>query len=244
MVRTDNYKLMIAHTAEASNTAIDGFYNLKTDSLEQNNILKFATIPQAEKDNAQALKVLLVKWLKKVNSPYYYSVKARPLGRMNANYSLYQNDIAKIKIPGITNITGLPANVSFKILTNDTIQITTTNTNVGLMGATATISGGSAQLRFEVMPAFEVPTSVPHQYSINENDIVISSNLNELTIKVNNNILNDFEAQIYSTDGKLISHKNSQANVLKFNTSMLLKGYYLVKVIQGQNSYTRKIIIS
>ena len=157
MVRTENHKLMIAHTAEASNSAIDGFYNLKTDSLEQINILKLATIPQTEKDNAQALKVLLVKWLKKVNSPYYYSVKARPLGRMNANYSLYQNDVAKIKIPGITNITGLPAGVSFKILTNDTIQITTTNISVGLIGTTATISGGSSQLRFEVMTAFEIP---------------------------------------------------------------------------------------
>ena len=177
MVRTDNYKLMIAHTAEAKNTAIDGFYNLKTDSLEQINILKLPTIPQTEKNSAQALKVLLIKWLKKVNSPYYYSVKARPIGRLNANYSLYQNDIAKIKIPGITNITGLPAGVSFQILPNDTIQITTANSNIGFISATATISGGSSSIRFEMLPALDVSTAIPQHKSINENDIVISFSL-------------------------------------------------------------------
>jgi hypothetical protein len=244
MVRTENHKLMIAHTAEASNSAIDGFYNLKTDSLEQINILKLTTIPQTEKDNAQALKVLLVKWLKKVNSPYYYSVKARPLGRMNANYSLYQNDVAKIKIPGITNITGLPAGVSFKILTNDTIQITTTNISVGLIGTTATISGGSSQLRFEVMPAFEVPTSIPQQYSINENDIVISSNLNKLTIKVNNNDCKDFNFQLFSADGKLKLQRKFQSNILIINTFDLIKGCYFVKISNNKFVNSRKIIIA
>ena len=70
MVRTDTHKLMIAHTAEARNSAIDGFYNLQTDSLEQINILRLSPIPQQERNKAQELKVLLIKWLKKVNSPY------------------------------------------------------------------------------------------------------------------------------------------------------------------------------
>lgn len=244
MVRTDSHKLMFAHTAEAKNTAIDGFYNLKTDSLEHINILKLSIIPQTEKNKAQELKVLLIKWLKKVNSPYYYSVKSRPIARLNAHYTLYQNDIAKIKIPGITNVTGLPAGTTFKILTNDTIQITTTSTNPGLINTTATISGGSTTVRFEMFPAFEVQTSIPPQRSFNENDIVVSSNSNELTIKVQNNDLKDLKAQILSIDGKLIIQKNFQANTFNFNTSTLVKGCYLINVIQGQKIYSRKIIIN
>jgi hypothetical protein len=244
MVRTATHKLMIAHTAEAKNTAIDGFYNLVTDSLEQNNILKLTTIPQIEKDKAQALKVLLVKWLKKVNSPYYYSVKARPLGRMNANYSLYQNDIAKIKIPGITNITGLHAGVSFKILTNDTIQITTTNNPVGLMGTTATISGGNTQVRFEVMPAIEVSTSNSMHHLFDQKDFVVSSNSNELTINVQNQNLKNLSAQIFTIDGKLILQKTFETYVLKINTSMFQKGNYLVKITNGVLTTTRKLIVT
>jgi len=235
---------MIAHTAEAKNTAIDGFYNLITDSLEQNNILKLPTIPQIEKDKAQALKVLLVKWLKKVNSPYYYSVKARPLGRMNANYSLYQNDIAKIKIPGITNITGLHAGVSFKILTNDTIQITTTNNPVGLMGTTATISGGNTQVRFEVMPTIEVSTSNSMHHLFDQKDFVVSSNSNELTINVQNQNLKNLSAQIFTIDGKLILQKTFETYVLKINTSMFQKGNYLVKITNGVLTTTRKLIVT
>ncbi|MCX6309288.1 MAG: sulfatase-like hydrolase/transferase, partial [Bacteroidia bacterium] len=178
MVRTDQYKLMIARSAEGTNSAIDGFYNLKTDSLEQLNILKLPTVPQTEKDNAQALKVLLIKWLKKVNSPYYYSVKARPLGKLNAHYTLYQNDVSKIKIPGITNITGLPSGSSFQILTNDTIQITTSTISAVLISTTATISGGSSSIRFEVMPAFETQTALPDYKLFNEKEIAVSSNLN------------------------------------------------------------------
>jgi hypothetical protein len=96
----------------------------------------------------QELKVLLIKWLKKVNSPYYYSVKARPIGRLNAHYTLFQSDIAKIRIPGISHLTGLPAGITFKILTNDTIQITSSNNNPGLINTTATISGGNSSVRF------------------------------------------------------------------------------------------------
>ncbi len=244
MVRTATHKLMIAHTAEAKNTAIDGFYNLVTDSLEQINILKLPTIPQIEKDKAQALKVLLVQWLKKVNSPYYYSVKARPLGRMNANYSLYQHDVAKIKIPGITNITGLHAGVSFKILTNDTIQITTTNNPVGLMGTTATISGGNTQVRFEVMPALEVSTSNSIHQLFDQKDFVVSSNSNELTINVQNQNLKNLSAQFFTIDGKLILQKNFETYVLKINTSMFQKGNYLVKITNGVFATTRKLIVT
>lgn len=243
MVRTDSHKLMIAHTAEAKNTAIDGFYNLKTDSLEHINILKLSVIPQTEKNKAQELKVLLVKWLKKVNSPYYYSVKARPIGRLNAHYTLYQNDVAKIKIPGITNITGLPAGTSFKILTNDTIEITTTDTNPGLINTTATISGGSTSIRFEMFPAFEVQTSIPQQKLFNENDFVVSSNPNELIIKVQNINFKNFEAQILSTDGKLLIQRKFEVNELKINTSGLVKGCYLVKITNNASAHTIKIII-
>lgn len=244
MVRTDNYKLMIAHTAEASNTAIDGFYNLKTDSLEQINILKLSSIPQTEKDKAQELKVLLVKWLKKVNSPYYYSVKSRSIGKLNATYSLYQNDIARIKIPGITSITGLPAGSTFKILTNDTIQITTTNATPGLINATATISGSNFSTRFEMLPAFEMLTATPQCNTFNEDDIVMSSDLNQLTIKFRNADYKNLKARLYGIDGKMILEKEFQSNVLNMNVSSLLKGVYLVSLSQGQKICNRKLLLN
>ena len=244
MVRTASHKLMIAHTAEAKNSAIDGFYNLITDSLEQVNILKSSPVSSTEMAKAQALKVLLIKWLKKVNSPYYYSVKARPIGRLNSNYTLYQNDIAKIKIPGISNITGLPAGTSFKILTNDTIQITTSEINPGLISATAIISGGTNTLRFEILPAYEMQTSIPQYKLFDENNIIISSNMNELTIKIQINNYKDVKAQIFSVDGKLIMQENIDSNVLKINTSMLQKGCYLVKISNKLFANSRKIVIS
>lgn len=244
MVRTDNYKLMIAHTAEASNTAIDGFYNLKTDSLEQINVLKLSSIPQTEKDKAQELKVLLVKWLKKVNSPYYYSVKARPLGRLNANYTLYQNDIAKIKIPGITNITGLPAGTTFKILTNDTIQIITANTAPGLISTSATISGGSSSIRFEMLPAFEIQTTLHETKFLNEINFSMSSIKNELIINVQTEDFKDLKVQIFNLDGKFLIEKKFQTGKLTIDTSMLMNGCYLVKIVQGQKTSTSKIIIN
>jgi hypothetical protein len=243
MVRTATHKLMIAHTAEAKNTAIDGFYNLNTDSLEQSNILKLTTIPQTEKDKAQELKVLLVKWLKKVNSPYYHSVKSRPLGRMNANYTLYQNDIAKIKIPGITNLTGLPANASFKILTNDTIQITTTNNSVGLMGTTATISGGSTQVRFEVMPAIDFSTAIPQVTNSKNDNFNVSVDSNKLTVKITSDTFKNAKAQIYTLDGKLIAEKSFQSNSLYFNSSNITQGYYLIRINQLKKSFSQKVFI-
>jgi hypothetical protein len=164
MVRTNTHKLMIASTAEAKNTAIDGLYNLKTDSLEQVNILKLSPVPSAEMAKAQELKVLLIKWLKKVNSPYYYSVKARPIGKLNATTLCTKTMWLRLKF----------LNYKYHRLTcrcnvynshNDTIQITTSNNNPGLISSTVFISGGSTSARFEMMPAFEVQTSIPQQTS-------------------------------------------------------------------------------
>lgn len=243
MVRTATHKLMIAHTAEAKNTAIDGFYNLKTDSLEQVNILKLAPVPTTEMAKAQELKVLLVKWLKNVNSPYYYSVKARPVGRLNAHYSLYQNDIAKIKIPGITNISGLPVGASFKILTNDTIQITTTNNSVGLVNTTATISGGSSSIRFEMFPAIDFSTSIPQSKAIRKDNFVVNVDVDKITVKIFGAISKNDKAQVYSINGSLMAEKLFQSNLLSFDCSKLTKGNYLIRVFQGQNSFAQKVII-
>jgi arylsulfatase A-like enzyme len=244
VVRTDSHKLMIGHSAEGKNSAIDGFYNLLTDSMEQVNILKLSTIPLSERNKAQELKVLLIKWLKKVNSPYYYSVKSRPIGRLNAHYNLYQNDIAKIKIPGITHISGLPTGSSFQILTNDTIQITTTDAYTGVVFTTATISGGSSSIRFEVLPAFEIQTATPQVKSLNENDVVVWSNANDLTIRVQNMDLVDLEAQILCADGKQIFQKRFESNELKINTSTWMKGLYLIKITNKTTVNTRKIVVS
>jgi len=243
MVRTDNHKLMIAHTAEAKNTAIDGFYNLKTDSLERINILKTSPVPSSEMAKAQELKVLLVKWLKKVNSPYYFSVKARPLGRLNANYTLYQNDIAKIKIPGITNLTGLPAGMTFKILTNDTIQITTSSSTLGLIGTTATISGGSTQVRFEVLAAIDYTTAIPVQKTILPNDFSVSATTKQLVVTINHKFTENINVRILNVDGKVLINKSLNSKILKFDTSNLSTGCYFVQLIQGNYKTAKKFII-
>ena len=243
MVRTATHKLMIAHTAEAKNTAIDGFYNLKTDSLERINILKLSTIPQVEKEKAQELKVLLVKWLKKVNSPYYYSVKARPLGRINANYTLYQNDIAKIKIPGITNITGLPSGSFFRILTNDTIEITTSSISSTLIGTTATISGGNTQIRFEIMPAIDYTTAILPIKAIPANEIAISLTSKSLEIKINRQDSKNRIARIFNVDGKLLIQNSFQSSFIKLDTSILSKGNYIIQISEGAFQKTMKFYI-
>ena len=167
-----------------------------------------------------------------------------PLGRLNAHYTLYQNDTAKIKIPGITNITGLPAGSSFQILPNDTIQITTTDSYLGVVFTTATISGGSSSIRFEVFPAFETQTAAPQYKSFNENDMLVWSNANELTIKVQNNDLKDLELQVLCADGKLMFQKRFESNELKINTSTWMKGLYLIKITNKTTVNTRKIVVS
>jgi arylsulfatase A-like enzyme len=243
MVRTDNHKLMIAHSAETKNSAIDGFYNLKTDSLEQINILKLSPIPQAEMEKARELKLLLLQWLKKVNSPYYYSVKARPLGRLNANYSLYRNDIAKIRIPGITNITGLPADVSFKVLSNDTLQLTTTAATVSMFSVNATVNGGITLIRFEVLPAFELPSSVKAVATPYEKDIRISINAEQLKIKLMNEEFVHAHAQLYCLNGTLLAEKAFHSQSLSFNISQFSKGYHLIRVYLNQEDITFKVLI-
>jgi len=243
MVRTETHKLMIAHSAEAKNSAIDGFYNLVTDSLEQINLLKINPIPTIERAKAQELKVLLIKWLKKVNSPYFHSVKSRPIGRLNAHYTLYQNDVAKIKIPGITNLTGLPAGFSFQLLTNDTLQITSSSISSEFITTTASISGGSSSIRFEIRPAFETPTAIPAILKFNENDIVVETDENKITIRVENTALHNLQAHLYCTLGKLIVQKNIQNKELIINTSTLKKGCYILKITNNTAISTRKISI-
>jgi len=243
MVRTETHKLMIAHTAEATNTAIDGFYNLKTDSLEQINILKLSSIPQTEKVNMQELKVLLIKWLRKVNSPYYYSVKARPVGRLNANYSLYQNDVAKIKIPGVTTFTGLPAGMTCKLLTNDTIQINSQNNNIGLFSATLVTKTGNSTVRFEMLPSFETTTSVQSMPATENVSFEISKGNDGFTIKLTDGNLNDAGVQIFGMSGILITAKSFSSDRLNFSYTVFKKGSYLVRVNRAGNFSTKKIII-
>lgn len=240
MVRTNTHKLMIAHTAEAKNTAIDGLYNLKTDSLEQVNILKLSPVPSAEMAKAQELKVLLIKWLKKVNSPYYYSVKARPIGKLNAHYTLYQNDVAKIKIPGITNITGLPAGVTFTILTNDTIQITTSNNNPGLISTTATISGGSNAIRFEMQPAFEMSTNLESNKRSQPTFEFIKQNDNQYLLRLNEITANSSYFQLINISGQVVRAQKISGRDVVINTNDISKGVYFVVL---NNTPAQSVII-
>ena len=116
----------------------------------------------------------------------------------------------------------------------------TSNTNPGLINTNVTISGGNSSVRFEMLPAFEVQTALPQQKLFNENDIVVSSNPGELTIKVQNNCFDDLKLHISGVDGRLIVQKDLNQNTFTFNTSILPKGYYFVSILQGQMIYKKK----
>ncbi len=153
MVRNERYKLMMGQTSEV--TSIDGFFDMKTDSLEQNNLLLSSIFTQTDRANAENAKLMLVKWLKKVNSPYYYSVKARAIGKKFSTYALYKNDVAKINGAKITALSNLPSGVTYRILQNDTLEITVSNNaNAGVYNLNATVSGTNKSISFEILPEF------------------------------------------------------------------------------------------
>ncbi len=153
MVRTGQYKLMFGQTTAA--TSLDGLYDLKTDSLEQINILKKTSVSETEKETAESLKIMLLQWLKKVNSPYYYSVKARPVAKLNAAYVAYRNDVAKINIAGITAVNNLPPGISYRVLPDYILELTVTNAATpGIVTLKSTVSGVAKDLLFEIKPEF------------------------------------------------------------------------------------------
>ncbi len=159
MVRDKRYKLMFGQTHAAN--SVDGFFDLQTDSLEQNNLLKSASFSQTDRANAENSKLQLLKWLKKVNSPYFYSVKARAIGKKFSTYALYKNDIAKINGAAITALSGLPTGVSYRILPNDTLEISVTNAaNVGVYNFNATVNGTAKTLSFEILSEFQLVVPV------------------------------------------------------------------------------------
>lgn len=158
MVRNERYKLMMGQTSEV--TSIDGFFDLKIDSLEQNNLLLSPSFSQFDRANAENAKLQLIKWLKMVHSPYYYSVKARAIGRKYSTYALYKNDIAKINGAKITALSALPAGVSYRVLPNDTIEITvSTAASLGVYNLNATVAGAGKTLSFEILPESQINVS-------------------------------------------------------------------------------------
>ncbi len=160
MIRTEQYKLMFGQTTAA--TSVDALYDMKTDSLEQINILEKNTVSTTEKNTAESMKILLLQWLKKVNSPYYDEVKARPVSKLNSTYVAYRNDAAKIKIAGITAMNNLPAGISYRVLSGSILELTvSSNATLGVVTLKSTVSGVAKDLLFEIKPEFEsiVPAS-------------------------------------------------------------------------------------
>jgi hypothetical protein len=179
-----------------------------------------------------------------VKSPYYYSVKARPIGRLNSNYSLYQNDVAKIKIPGITNLTGLPTGVSFRVLTNDTIQITTTNTTLGLINTVATVNGASSQLRFEILPAFSSPTALDLVSADKLEGVSVTVLAHEVLVSLNSTYIGKLTGQIFNSNGQCINEIKFESTSTHLNKKWFQKGNYIMKLSQGAKCYVAKFTVT
>ncbi len=241
MVRNDRYKLMIGQTTAA--TSVDGFYDLKTDSLEQNNILKSASFSQVDRDNSESAKVLLVKWLKKVRSPYYFPVKARAIGKKFSTYSLYKNDVAKINGATITSMSGLPTGVSYRVLANDTLEITvTTAASTGVVNINATVGGVAKTLSFEILPAIDFSTSI-NTVPVIEHSFLICQNGKNISVSLFSNESTNSTLQLYTTQGILTKEIQMQNNQATFSTENLAKGVYIIRSNNNTNVHSEKLII-
>ena len=77
MLRCGKWKLLTSYNPKSP--IVDALYNLETDPHEMNNLI--GKNPQQEKHLPQAekLKIKLVSWLKKTNSPHLKGVQARKL---------------------------------------------------------------------------------------------------------------------------------------------------------------------
>lgn len=255
MIRTDRYKLMFGQSASAA--SIDGFYDLKTDSLEQNNILKNAPTT-TDLANAETLKVLLVNWLKKIKSPNYYNVKSRPVNKNNAtaSYTIYGNDTAQFTLAGVTaiNTVNLPVGTTYKILPNDLVQIVTPNVSVPST-VTVTVTGPFTQTNGTVLATknykFEVlknnfpvtaPTALEAQaLSLEEDGIVVNSAPQQLSLELKN--YQGARVQMYTTSGELMFTEKFTSNRLTINTSTFAKGVCLLQLVKANSTTTKKIII-
>jgi arylsulfatase A-like enzyme len=78
MVRTADWKLMIADSAESR--AVDALYDMKNDPLEMRNLLGDPVDRAKYAGRAEEMKQRLIAWLERVHSPAIGKVKARKSG--------------------------------------------------------------------------------------------------------------------------------------------------------------------
>ena len=88
MVFDGRWKLLFGRSPEAR--SLDALYDLKSDTLEMQNLLGASGDWQSHRGEAERLKGLLVDWLARMKSPSAESVKARPIAQ--------QDDPVKTKI--------------------------------------------------------------------------------------------------------------------------------------------------
>jgi len=241
MVRNEQFKLMIGQTTVAA--ATDGFYDLKADSLEQNNLYKITPLSALNRANAEKAKVQLITWLKKVNSPYYYSVKARAIGKKYSTYALYKNDVAKINGATITAMTGLPTGVSYRILPNDTIEITVTNdATTGVINLNCTVNGASKSLSFEILPTFDLSTGI-NKPNVSERPFLIHQSDNNISVSLFSEDSKSSNLELYTIQGVLVKQIKIENNQVVFSTDHLPKGLYFIRAIQKSKIYSEKLLI-
>lgn len=248
MLRTDRYKLMFGQGATA--TSIDALYDLKTDSLEQINILKKTNLTLDEKNIAEGLKINLLSWLKKVNSPYFESVKARAMSKPTNTYCLYKNDSIKIKIAGLTSLSSLPAGLTYKLVAKDTtIQVyATANSASGVIITKGIVSGVTKNISFDIQPALPVfVSSRPTEVSgvVQDANIPVSINCsdNRLTINIKSDKLSTGLAWIYNSEGVLLKQIKLLDNSYAGSTMGFSSGVYILKLSLDNKPISVKFIV-
>jgi hypothetical protein len=88
------------------------------------------------------------------------------------------------------------------------------------------------------------PTVTSLNSTINNNNYIISSNeLNQITVSNKNTTANYSLINIFSVDGKLVYANNLRNNLNMIDASNWNKGVYFVQISDGKNQINKKIIV-
>jgi hypothetical protein len=94
-----------------------------------------------------------------------------------------------------------------------------------------------------MFPAIDFSTAIPQTKAISKDNFVVNVDVDKITVKLLGAISKNDKAQVYSLNGSLMAEKHFQSNSLTFDRSKLTKGNYLIRVSQGQNSRSQKVVI-
>jgi hypothetical protein len=126
MIRKGAYKLMMPRLANSS--VVDMMYDIETDPYEMNNLLGTAGDDPAVVGKAEHLKILLVEWLQRHDTPHrYFTSSAYNLGRGRGDVAEMSSRRTWAALPhwqSDPNVTfGTPAPVGSEFVRNEYLYV-------------------------------------------------------------------------------------------------------------------------